>query len=333
MNWIAIVVAAWSLGAEGKKPEPAVRIQDARVETQVEQGETRSKLVAVVINELDEAIQGVDLGVIMSPVGTQLSPEELVRIYGGESQARVYQHRLLVDAEISGKARVLISEPLELPEDPDLQLSAHLLGYRLSTVSELTLLRLLESRVAADEMAVVESLGLRWKGTRWLRDKEPSVSMRVALSWLDKLDADWPLKPSLRDLKQLCVAALAASLDGSEVNRERLRGLSRRRGIAWFDEPLQLLRTARLTSTPLQSPLAFVVPDGPTTMAGLLKAMGEPDFRFEEGLVRQEHTAVPVVTQPKRAAPMAAWIGWLVLVLGLLALFCYRHVRRRENGG
>ena len=325
MNWIAIVMVSWTCGATAEPPQSALRIQDARLETSTEGGDAKTRFVAVAVNELDEPVEALDIGLLLGREDVTLNTAQVADIYAGKLVEGFHYQRFTMAQVIPARERAMISHPVQVPSDSAPQLFAHLLGYELSILSEASLLKLLDSRAAADETAVLQSLGFVLQGGAWQLKADRLKPDPTMLSWLEKLDADWPLKPTLRDLKQLCVGAIAASLEDSAASRNRLQMVAERGDIERFDEPLQLLRTARLTSTPLASPLAFVMPDEPATMAGVLGVMMQPGWSLASPPAPAPETKL--VEQPSRAEPFAGWIGWLGLLLGLFVLFCYRRLR------
>ena len=208
----------------------------------------------------------------------------------------------------------------------------HLLGYRPEIVSRELLDRLLKSRLAADEMAVAQSLGLYFHHKSW---RKKSLEQAEAQSqfeiWKKAMEGEWSLKPSLVDLKRLCVAALGLHLNGSTEALELIEKAGKRDGIQRFDEPLQLIRTARLASSPLESPLAFLIPAEAATMAAVLEELTSGEMRFRATVVE---SLAPVrepqpQPQPKRAPVSQVWGWWCAIALGLVGLFCYRRYSKR----
>jgi hypothetical protein len=334
MNWMAIVIASWVLPTTVEGPTAALRLESARLEMVERAGQSGVRFAAVVVNELDETVNSLDIGIAIGLEEPRISLQDLPSIYAGRQIDGVDYQRVAIVTEVVGHSRVAVSQPVNLSHVGRHQFFSHLLGYGLLDPTQATLLRLLESRVAADEMAVVGSLGLSFHEGQWQVEPEMSSVRAKAAQWLDVMDADWPLKPTLRDLKQLCVGALAASLDGSEKSRAKIRHMAERSGIEWFDEPLQLLRTARLVSTPLESPLAFLIPDEPVTMAAALTALADGGIELVEALPPE-----PGVEQlaaedlgPGRVPASGGWGWWIAVALGLMTLFCYRRMRGPESG-
>lgn len=222
----------------------------------------------------------IELGWVLGENEDQLRDADVARLY----------QRCPADQEVRAGSLTVLRRTLDIRLGPgeshsatiesDLPAGAstgafvtHLLGYRLAPLQIATadsskrtaqlLVQMLLRDQAADEVAALRSVGLVGKTPAALDNAD--VFGEALLQQLDNL-----AKKKADPKRTAAVAFVALSLRNIRQG-ERLKTWKPQQDLSAFDENLQVLRTARLLNTPLETPLAFALPSKINTTEALLK--------------------------------------------------------------
>jgi hypothetical protein len=283
-------------------------------------------------SSLDVPVDGVQVGLLFAetPEALQgMDPSRLYRQGAPSPEVGVVRHAAPIELPPRGvvTAAFDVAVPVGAPR-PAIFVS-HVLGYGLADVDAATLFALLGTRAAADEVAAVGAFGLTGDAAaraaarrRWAH----KAALRADLA--ASLLAPIPPRPSQGEAFRRVFAVRALGVLGGPAAVDTLQELQRRPGLEAFDEPLQVLRIARVSGSTLETPLAFAVPETCRRMRDVV------DAALADTGALDDVEPPPVAVAPVPPAPVEPpwWQepqAWGVLVGGGVAAWLAMRIRRR----
>jgi len=204
---------------------------------------------------------------------------------------------------------------LKAPTSPVSRCTVKLLGYRVETPTGDALFRLLLTGLSADERAAVLSAGNDEASIKFL---ELNAFTPTKIDGVEVVDVRFQL---------LAWYAVATARPG------KLQGLDSIEGIENFDQPLQIVLTARDRGSVYTSPIAFLIPDNLSTMKQVLNA-------FKQGAISKVELLEPfVMERPVEPAPEKPEDTWgfykklsFGLIIGILLWTIWSWFQKRRLG-
>ncbi|MBN1962198.1 MAG: hypothetical protein JW841_14775 [Deltaproteobacteria bacterium] len=137
----------------------------------------------------------------------------------------------------------------------------HVLSFEFANISVPLLLKLLESQAVADEIAAIQAFGLQ--GTAKVRLKArhhwAEISDQLLPEFIAQLRNEISARPSESETFRWIFAIRALGVLGGSSAEQVLRDLLRIKELDRFDEPLQVLRIAKVRGNLYNAPLAFML--------------------------------------------------------------------------
>ena len=333
-------------------PKPLVSVHSHAAQWVEANGQSVFRFEATARNTLDIPLTGIDIGVVYASDESALESIEPSDLYRDEAAIKIgvstIALRLFIPQSIPAKSSARIQ--WEIPSSQALRASAvkprafvsHLLGYRFAT-NPLTLMdTLVQTDSAADEWAVMESLGLVPSGRSLFDARESWKQMRGRLDTLTQLfKTDLPVAPKQAIVSQWVIRVLALGVMGGDRALAVLSDLEKRRDLTHLDEGFQILRLARLTKSIYESPLAFSFPTPTANIRDLLV--------YAKGLSAQEFKEVPDEMVPEvgqanlglleksssnsslNGVGVGLLIGFCLGVMGILLWSSRQNSRKGQN--
>jgi hypothetical protein len=175
----------------------------------------------------------------------------------------------------------------------------HLLGYRLRDVEGSLLFSLVGTDVAADEAAAVRTFGLvggdGGKRTARQRFGDDDELVRFVA---EHVRAPIPASPPQREANLRVYAVLALGVLGGEVASAALSELAARVDLARFDEPLQVIRVARVLGSDIENALAYAIPVDARRMSDVVA-------HAQQDLAGWPEVAAPIAAEAPATEPAA----------------------------
>ncbi len=220
-------------------------------------------------NDLPVAISSVQVGLLFAdaPGIESFAGLDAGRLYAQTTHARAVKNVVVVRQRLPvlispgqvESVRFVIPMHLGWPEPQSFQ--THVLGYTLEHVDGPVLIRLLQTDRAADEVAATNALSL--PNAHWKAEGLAESLRAVVTIPLSK-------EPPQAEVLQRLFGFLALGRTGHGESCEILGRYANRPGLAAYDENLQVIRSARFVSSPIETPLAFLLPDELRTMADVV---------------------------------------------------------------
>ncbi len=332
-----------------------VTLHGHRGELDVSTGTPQLRFELKAQNNLPVPVREIEVGILFAGAEAALKDIDAGKLYQSEAQAgrQVGALRVHVAVELpaQGEAPVVIHRPLAAGEPEPRAFRTHVLGYRLAALSAPLLLELLASEVAADEVAVVDTLALAGTAAeKRTARKQWAQTPNLVAALVEQAGADPGSAPSHALTLRRVFAVRALGVLGGEQALSALKGLLRDPRLNAFDEPLQVLRVARVVGSPLETPMAYAVPPHAHRMhdvvaAALDDAVGpreDPPPAPTRATGDSGHVAAPSQTppDPPPPAPQGApqivavadwtWVALIGAAAFLLAALALRMARRRH---
>lgn len=338
-----------SLCAVSFQSSPLVTVNSHSAQWIETRGQVVFRFEALVNNSLETPLSGVDVGLVYASDTKDLANGEPSDFYGGDPMIRIGEStvafRLVIAHPIAPKSSARVQweiEPSQALRDSTIRPRAfvtHLLGYRFAEPPIDLIDTLRETDVAADEWALMESLGLMSLGrtlsearTNW-RKVDSAIKHSTKL-----LELPLPRAPSQSLVAQWIVRVLLLGVVGGERAVEQLRELKGRQDLKNLDEGFQVLRLARLTESHFESPMAFAFPTEITTFQDLVSYCLEragsareealsPPPELARGVVELNDASEPPITENFTRMGIGLLVGFCLGVLGIVFL----NSRKRLN--
>jgi hypothetical protein len=226
------------------------------------------ELRARVVSTLPVAVRAVRLGVLYARDQAALTGVDAASLYrrgsaaGAESQVGVVDRRVEVALGPRGDARLELTVPIPPGGPPPEVFQTHVLGYELAELSPGVVFELLSTQAASDEVAAVQAFGLDGERDARLAARRRWASRAADLvpGFVRELERPVAERPTEADTFRRVLAVRALGVLGGTAAERALRQHREDVGLSRFDEPLQVLRIARVVGSPLETPLAFAVP-------------------------------------------------------------------------
>ncbi len=311
---------------------------------------------------LSVPVEGVRIGVLFANTAGPLEKAEAAALYrkgtSPQGEVGVIDSHVKVKVQPEGEAPVVLEIPLK-PGDPEPRaFVTHVLGYDLGAVKGALLLQLLSTEAASDEFAAVSALGL-------LGDHAARQSARrrhgpdAELHGILRAEATHPVpaRPSETETFRRVYAIRGLGVLGGAQARQALEEVQKLQGLERFDEPLQVLRIARLVGSPIETPLAYSIPRDIQGMRQLVElalkdvgALAAADESTAEPTTAVAQVDAPPpaeaaavqplpaleaggeITQEESTSPMLAAVLTGTLAGALVAVGLLAVQRRRDKG-
>lgn len=365
---VAMLAVPLSAAAEDAK----VTLHGHRGALDASLAEPRFSFEVTVRNGLAVPVSAVEIGVLFAQAPEAL---EAVRDPGRsyrDATARpkdvgVVRQRVPVSLPAGGEVAARFSTPLEQDAPEPQVFLTHVLGYTLADATPALLFDLLRTEAAADEVAAVGFLAVAGEPADKREVRRRLAEDRVWTEALvSRVTAPIPARPSQEQAMARLYAVRALGVLGGSAARRALEALQGDATLGAFDEPLQVLRVARVVGSRLETPLAFAVPATARQMRDVVAAALEdlggwpevdtpsqprrPRLPSGGGTLAALEAAAPLEPEGMREAsdpadapsgavaaddwrPLAA-AGGAALLAGALALLVLRRAgRRRSNDG
>jgi hypothetical protein len=292
-----------------------------------------------VANGLPEAVTSLEIGVVyaasrealkgLAPV--MLYPPDR-RLFSGEGVVAI-RERVAVSLGAGESRRIEFQRPLAgkggVEGGVPAAFVSHLLGYTLKDVSAAGLLRLLNTRAAADEWAACNALGLLSEGLspgdarRVLREDAAFVATLRAL-----LKTPLPSPPPAETAMRWVFGVLALGAHGGDDAAKLLGELRRREDLALLDEEFHVIRLAGLSRSIFETPLAMTFPESVVTVAELVDfSMKRAGAAFVESPASKKAPVAPVAHEW-----LPGWLAWGVALVSGLALLSGAYSYSKKRG-
>lgn len=309
-------------------------------------------VVAQAHNRLTLPIRAVQIGVLFAETEEALRGADPSKLYidgpPADGHVGVVNQRVRVTVPAQGGAPLSfrVAVPDNAPQ-PTIFLT-HVLGYELAEADAASLLALLGTAAAADEVAACNTFALTGDAAAKAAARARFADNRqLVVDLAATAVAAAPPQPTQTETFRRVFALRALGVLGGATARDVLEKLlhppaGTSSPLTAFDGPLQVLRVARLVGSPLETPLAFAVPPEAQRLTDVVAAALQ-DLAALDLLptpppeARSEATTIVPVTDPQ--APRApvdgsssvAW--WVVGVVGLaITGTAWRAWRRRAGG-
>jgi len=297
------------------------------------------------VNGLPEVVTSMEIGVVcaasrealkgLAPV--KIYPPER-RLFSGEGVVAI-RERVAVSLGAGESRRIEFKRPLAgkggVEGGVPAAFVSHLLGYTLRDVSAAGLLRLLNTRAAADKWAACNALGLLSEGLspgdarRALREDAAFVTTLRALLKTPLLSP-----PPAETAMRWVFGVLALGAHGGDEAVKLLWELRRREDLALLDEEFHVIRLAGLSRSVFETPVAMTFPASVVTVAELVEfSMKRAGAAFVESPVSAVLKREPVAPVEPERAP--GWLTWGVALLSGAALvsgvysYSYSYLKKR----
>jgi hypothetical protein len=299
--------------------------------------ESALELSVRVRSSLPVGLEEVEIGVLYADAPAAIEGADAGRLYAGGVSTLVgaLRFREVVAVPPRGEAALVLRARLP-PEPAARTFVTHVIGYRLESVTAPLAVELIGTDVAADEAAVVGTLGVGGDAAAKRRARARFGGDGELVRGIAKIVLDpVPAKPTQAETNVRVLALLALGVLGGEPAREAL-DIASRSELAPFDDGFQVIRVARLLGTSLENALAHAVaPEAKSVQDVVAQAQrdlpGWPEAVVEKAAPSAAEPE-PVAAPPEpsglhRALRIAAAIG--VAVAAALALRLRR--RRRDT--
>ncbi len=251
-------------------------------------------------------VDSVYLGIIFAASPADLAGADPSRLYAkgpalGE-RLGVIKELAPVSLAAGGEATLVLTFPLGAGQPSPQAFFVHVLGYGLADADAALLFGLLETESPSDEAAAVDAMGLKAdragrQAARLRWSKKPLLTRDLVLEATRPV----PERPSEAETFRRVFAARALGVLGGGAAERALKRLLADPGLGRFDEPLQVLRIARVIGSDIETPLAFVVPAQAQSMAELV-ATALAEVNGLTTAVPAGGEAPPALEAPPRAA-------------------------------
>lgn len=341
---MAPLLAAMSLCAALAEPPAAaaaqVEVTQPRAEWLGGTASPRLKMTLQVANHLPFAVRRLQVGVLYAA-----SPEAL----RGRDPGALYKHgadtgigvlHAEVDVQVPAQggtvATFIATTETTAAQSIPAAYVTHVLGYMLDDADAPTLLRLQGGMVAADAVAACNTLAITGtsEAKRAARQRF-GHDAALAQGLIDVVAAPAPPKPSQAETFRRVYAIRALGVLGSEAAGTALRTLASTDLSAW-DEPLQVLRIARISGSPWETPLAYALPDRTRRMVDVVNAavddavaLPPPLAELDQNVTVAEANAAAPPPAPQEEPP--SWRWWALAWALVLAAALWRWRRGRDG--
>ena len=298
--------------APAEAPAGNVSLSHQRAQLDLTTSAPALRFSATAHNELPVRVESVRVGILFAASGSALAAADASALYRrgaakpGAAVGVVDRAAPVVVPPGSAVAFEL-AIPLDGPAPEPQAFRTHVLGYTLSEASATLLLGLLDTQAAADEVAAVSFLALDGDAPARLAVRRRwGKTAELVRGFAAELERPIPERPSERDTFRRLFAARALGVLGGRVSARALRKLAADSGLERFDEPLQVLRIARLMGSRLETPLAFAIPPGAQRMADVVGLAIEDAVGLEESasVAAAAETAIATDAAPAPAAAL-----------------------------
>jgi hypothetical protein len=237
------------------------------------------RLTARVKSKLPVPVRAVRVGVLFAADAQALATADPSALYkrGRAEEGEpigVIQANAGVTVAPRGEGKLELSATLKQGGPVAQAFVTHVLGYELGGLSAGLLFDLLSTQAACDEVAAVDALGLGAARPEPLAARQRWAAERAQLvpALARELERRIPERPVESETFRRVYAARALGVLGGPAAEHALRKLLRDPDLARFDEPLQILRIARVIGSRLETPLAYAVPAQAQHMRDVLAA-------------------------------------------------------------
>ena len=278
--WVASLIAVTPVAAT---ESAGVALSDQEAHLDVDATPPVLLFNAQATNHLEWPVRALQIGILFAEQRADLSDVDASALYRAGRQVNgkvgVVNQDIAVNLPAQSSAAVHVQIPLDEHAPRANIFLTHVLGYALADTNAATLLMLLNTRVAADEVAACTTLALTGDRlsksvTRARFADNPNLRRDLAIT---ALTPPAP-KPSQAEAFEHVFATRALGVLGGPQARAALETLRDSPSLAAFDAPVQILRVARLTGSVLETPLAFVDPAETRRMLDVVTAaLGDLD--------------------------------------------------------
>lgn len=327
---------AWIAGAS---PEALVVLGEPRVQLFADETPARLRIEVSAESSAPLGVTELELGVLFAASADAIASAPAAVLYeaGSTDGVGVWRRRVAANITPGGSSVVSWSGAAPAGAPQPRAFAMHVLSYRLAQVSADALLSIVAAGTAADELSAVQHLGLHGNKRRRQAIRDSLGADAALISGLAACaNADIVARPDERETVRRLYCVRALGVLGGAGALTALTQLQQNSGLAGFDEPLQVLRTARLTSSRLEAPMAYLVPGKAVHMRGVVKAaineLGGWGEIAPTELPAPEPSGEPEeldVFDPPYAKNRA--YGWWAGALGLLILAVVWGVRRASR--
>ncbi len=315
----------------------------------VGEGNNATLLVSMTAkNHLAVPIDSVRVGVLWAQAPEQIEGADPAKLYRDGPQGGVG----VIDEQVALSLKPGEEAPFALraavpPHSPQPRtFRTHVLGYNLAALSAPLLFDLLTTEAPADELAAVDALALWGDAAARARARARwGGDAALVQAFVDEATSGVQERPSEAQTFRRVYAVRALGVLGGDVARRALEQLLRDAEMSRFDEPLQVLRIARLRGTRLETPLAYVVPPHAARFFDLVTvALDDIDALAHQPLEEPTSEAMPAVSPlPQAVAPATPsakpstlavrWRAWAggALLAALVASLAYRRRTRSAS--
>jgi hypothetical protein len=323
-----------------------------RGELDVSGKQPRLRFSVLAKNKLPVAIERIRVGVIYAEDGEILRKLDAAQVYKNKDQGGTAYG--VVDQEVAavvgagGEVEVHLEVPVREGGPSPRSFVTYVLGYTLGAVHAPVLLDLLGTDAASDELAAVTALALTGAPFEQLAVRQRLHERQdLLIDFVAEVTRTVPERPSERDTLRRVFAVRALGVLGGADARAALARLREESTLSRFDEPLQVLRIARLVGSRLETPLAFAVPAAANTMADLVgTAMADVDELAKAPAKTETDSEPPpaeqvpdapaaldtaAVIEPRPSTALLPALATAVLTFGLVAAGLLVWQRRRSN--
>lgn len=263
--WLFVITALIPWMFPGETAEGLVALSDQRavIDPDAEGGPLLT-FTATAHSRAPAPVEVVDIGILFGDEADALAGVNAAAAYRDpplRPAIGVERRQVPVTLPAGGSVPVELAVRFPAKRAPPVAFLVHVLGYRLAQVRASDLFLLLRTGAAPDEVAAVTALGLDQgpSGKRAARLRLAGDSDLVA-DLVAYLAAPIPERPTHGDTLTRVFAVLSLGVLGGDEARRALDGLASRPLLSALDEPLQVLRATRLSTSRLEAPTAFAIP-------------------------------------------------------------------------
>ena len=325
-------LARKSDSSNGSEPgRAALRIWESKASLLPKQEGTHIALSVSIGSDLDVPVREIELGMLVAPNSELFSQQDWGSLYVLPEAIKGF---LVGDVGIvrrSRNVRISPGERVLLPIEIEIEQSwprpkvfvVHVLGYRLETISFPLLLRLLRSKAAADEVAVVRSFALSGTNAEKVEVRRRFGHDKELISGLVAHLGRVLGEGTLQEVIESVFVVRALGVLGGSGAMHALKRFHAKGDMSRLDQGLLVLRAARYTAPSLQAAMAYVVPPDAKGMRDVvqialddLKKINSEGVELGSDQDFVEKTGAGVSSNPEDL-PKASQTGeWMLVVVG-----------------
>ena len=266
---MAIALADGAMVPVGNDLPPAgsVTLSEQKGVVESHGSESILRFSARVSNTLPVALRAIRVGFLLASDEETLQKLDATALYRHDgpqlaANVGVVNERVVLAVPAKSERQLELTVHLAGNGSDPHAFVTHVLGYELADLSTRMLFDLLATQAASDEVAAVQAFGLSGGSDERLQARRRWLARTPELmpGLVAELDRVVPDRPSESEAFRRVFAARAAGVLGGDAAERALRRALRDPGLARFDEPLQVLRIARVLGSSLETPLAFALP-------------------------------------------------------------------------